>query len=164
MRLRQTIKERFPTIVPAVRWLRLVMLSRPIRLMPRRGAQKPESIRAVFKRVYKRNYWGNADSRSGSGSDLTQTAAIRSEIPKLVHKLGVKTMLDIPCGDFFWMKECKLGVESYVGADIVPEMIKNLNKAYGMPQRRFEVLDLTDDPLPRSDLVFCRDVMVHFSF
>ena len=72
-------------------------------------------------------------------------------------------MLDIPCGDFFWMQHCTTRLERYVGADVVSSMIGELNERYGNAHRRFEVLDLTEDALPKVDLVLCRDLLVHFS-
>jgi hypothetical protein len=52
-------------------------------------------------------------------------------MPVLVEELGVRTFLDIPCGDFYWMKEVKLGVELYIGADIVSEAIDSNASEYG---------------------------------
>ena len=129
--------------------------------MVRANDQVP--ISDVFNRVYATNYWGNAESRSGNGSDLKQTQIIRDEIPKLIRELGIRIMLDIPCGDFFWMQECDLGVESFIGADIVPSLIRELNARHRNAHRRFEVLDLTEDALPKVDLVLCRDMLVHLS-
>jgi hypothetical protein len=72
-------------------------------------------------------------------------------------------MLDVPCGDFHWMKELSTDAD-YIGADIVPELVHGNQQRYGGPRRRFIVLDLTKDTLPPVDLVFSRDVLVHLSF
>jgi hypothetical protein len=155
--LKATIRRRFPALVPVVQTLRL-KFRRPIERV-----NGQSSISEVFDRVYSTNYWGNPDSRSGSGSDLTQTEVIRAEIPKLIKELSVETMLDIPCGDFFWMQQCDLGIEFYIGADIVPSLIRELNARCRNDHRIFEILDLTKDPLPKVDLVLCRDALVHLS-
>ena len=63
-----------------------------------------ESIQDTFVRIYRENYWGNSDSRSGAGSDLTQTAEIRERLPELIEKFSVNSILDIPCGDWHWMR------------------------------------------------------------
>ena len=39
-------------------------------------------------------------------------------------------MLDIPCGDFYWMKEVDLKDIEYIGADIVDELIKKNNDKF----------------------------------
>lgn len=117
----------------------------------------------IFRDIYHSNLWGNKDSRSGAGSDLTQTAEIRRLLPVLIDDLGVETMLDIPCGDWYWMKEAKLLV-NYTGADIVPELVERNQQLYGNETRRFVALDLIKDDLPKVDLVLSRDVLVHLSF
>jgi hypothetical protein len=121
------------------------------------------STRDIFRDIYHSNLWGNKDSRSGAGSDLTQTAEIRRLLPLLIDDLGAKTMLDIPCGDWHWMKEAQLLV-SYTGADIVPELVERNQQLYGNETRRFVALDLIKDDLPKVDLVLSRDVLVHLSF
>lgn len=52
---------------------------------------------------------------------------------------------------------------AYTGADLLPELVA-ANAARAAPDRRFAVLDLTASPLPRADLLLCRDCLVHFSF
>lgn len=122
-----------------------------------------ESIQDTFVRIYRGNYWGNSDSRSGAGSDLTQTAEIRARLPELIEKFSINSMLDIPCGDWHWMKEVQLNI-NYIGADIVPDIINMNAEQYGNKTRRFIMLDMTKDALPKADLVFSRDVLVHMSF
>jgi hypothetical protein len=72
-------------------------------------------------------------------------------------------MLDIPCGDFWWMKEVELGNICYTGADIVHDLVEG-NKQYENRNRSFRKLDLIRDELPAVDLVFVRDCLVHLSF
>lgn len=121
------------------------------------------STHEIFRDIYRSNYWGNSDSRSGAGSDLAQTAEVRRQLPELLKVFHVKTMLDIPCGDWHWMKNAPLDVD-YIGADIVPEMVQRNQKLFGNDRCRFVSLDLTRDDLPRVDLIFSRDVLVHLSF
>ncbi|MCP2167843.1 class I SAM-dependent methyltransferase [Goodfellowiella coeruleoviolacea] len=120
-------------------------------------------MRDTFTRIYASGEWGREESRSGFGSNLVQTEVIRGELPRLVRALGVRTFLDVPCGDWFWMSRVDLGVERYVGADVVPWVVERNRERFGAPGREFRVLDLLADPLPQADLVFCRDCLVHFS-
>lgn len=64
----------------------------------------------VFSRYYRTNKWGDAESRSGKGSNLAATAHLRQALPELVAELGVQSFLDLPCGDYFWMAQTELGV------------------------------------------------------
>ena len=82
----------------------------------------------------------------------------------MFNDLNISTMLDIPCGDFYWMKNIELSNIDYTGADIVKEMIQNNIDKYGGDCIRFRHMNLIKGELPKVDLVFCRDCLVHFSF
>jgi hypothetical protein len=116
----------------------------------------------VFSRIYGRNSWGDAESRSGKGSNMAVTTYLRAELPDLLRRHGVTSMLDIPCGDFNWMKSIDLDDVAYIGADIVPDLIEG-NRKHENEKRRFLVLDLITSALPKTDLVFTRDCIVHLS-
>jgi hypothetical protein len=118
----------------------------------------------VFLDIYSTNSWGGVESRSGSGSSLEQTKTIREQLPTLCKKLGVESFLDLPCGDFYWMKHVPLEVDEYIGADIIEQLIEHNRVLYTTKNRRFTVLDIMKDQLPATDLVFSRDCLVHFSF
>lgn len=120
--------------------------------------------RDVFTEVYVKGLWGVRESRSGTGSNLEQTRTIRKQLPILIKDLGVRKLLDAPCGDFYWLKEVELDLDEYTGGDIVGELIEANKKMYERPGRNFTVVDIIEDQIPRVDLVFCRDCLVHFSF
>ena len=115
----------------------------------------------TFSLIYEKNLWGTDESRSGAGSTLAQTASIRDFLPRLLQDLEIRSLLDIPCGDFNWMRQLDLSGIRYVGADIVPELISENARAYGSQDRQFVCLDLLSDRLPRADAVLCRDCLVH---
>src|ERR1700690_4609194 len=77
-----------------------------------------KSPERIFLDAFRDNRWGDAESISGPGSNLRVTEEIRKAIPELIADLGVRSILDIPCGDFNWMSRLDLGVD-YTGADIV---------------------------------------------
>lgn len=131
-----------------------------------RSSKNAKSMRDVFEHIYRTNHWRSKTSHSGTGSDLVQTETIRRSLPLLFKELGVKEMLDIPCGDFYWMSHMDFEVDmQYIGADVVPELIDNNNRRHGCSSRHFIELDVSRDELPQNvDLIFCRDLLVHFSF
>jgi hypothetical protein len=118
----------------------------------------------IFTEIYKRNGWGGRDSVSGKGSDIQQTKRIAGELPALFKEFDISTVLDIPCGDFHWMKNVGLGNIEYIGADIVKDLIERNSEWYARDGLRFRHLDLIRDTLPKVDLVLCRDCLVHLSF
>jgi len=118
----------------------------------------------VFTEINTMNKWSGSDSVSGPGSDLTQTQVIIKEIPQLLQILGVKTFLDIPCGDHHWMKEVNLSEIQYIGGDIVSSIVDASNQLYGNSTKQFMVIDLTQDIVPPADFLLVRDCLVHLSF
>jgi len=117
----------------------------------------------VFTYIFKHNFWGDPQSVSGSGSNLGQTKTIRKEIPALLKKFSITSMLDLPCGDFNWVRTLALPKINYIGMDIVKEIIENNNRRYANKARRFAVANAITDELPKVDLIFCRDMLVHFT-
>lgn len=94
-----------------------------LELWPKESAQPNPSPAEIFEDIYQNNRWGSSESRPGSGSELRTTDTLREELPKLLRYLNVKSMLDLPCGDYNWMSEVDLGGIFYRGADIVEELI-----------------------------------------
>lgn len=116
----------------------------------------------VFSGIFEGRAWGDGESISGPGSSLHETRFLRKELPFLLKKYGIRTILDIPCGDFNWMKEVDLSSYDYCGADIVPDLI-NFNK-HRFPDINFKIMNLLADDLPAVDLIICRDCLFHFPF
>jgi hypothetical protein len=113
----------------------------------------------IFTRIYQKNSWGHPESVSGSGSDSTQTRIIRRELAALIKELNIRTLLDAPCGDYYWMKEVERPLTKYIGVDIVPELIESNQRMYGSSTTTFTVTDIAEDELPKVDLIFCRDCL-----
>lgn len=102
------------------------------------------------------------DSASGEASDTVATGPLRKALPELVKSLGVRLLLDAPCGDCHWMSMIGFaGAEAYLGIDIVGAVVAQNRQRYGGGRRNFRVGDITRDDLPKADLVLCRDALIH---
>lgn len=128
------------------------------------GKTENASSRLDFSAIYRDNGFVGTESLSGAGSTRFQTRVIRQKLPELFHELGVKSVVDIPCGDFHWMRDVDLAEIHYTGADVVAEMVGKNQLLFGGPLRAFECVNLITGPLPTADLVFCRDCLVHLPF
>ena len=137
---------------PALVWLRSQMV-RNLKGGPRE----------VFTEIYRRNIWGYQETASGGGSTLHYTQRVRQSLPVLIGDLDIHTLLDLPCGDFHWMSEIQLPIKHYIGCDIVPILVQSTRIRYGRPDREFRTVDLCQDPLPKADLLLCRDCLMHLS-
>ncbi len=116
-----------------------------------------------FTNVYRKNLWMGSESRSGQGSAQWFTKRLAEGLPQALRKLGVSCLLDLPCGDFNWMKTVDLTGIEYIGGDIVPDLVESNRAKHGSPTRRFMMLDIAADALPLADMVFVRDCFIHFS-
>ncbi len=121
------------------------------------------TLQGRFARFYRMNYWRDPESRSGPGSrrDSGSVQATIEALRMAVRMHDVRSIADIPCGDFNWMP---LFLEAwpelrYQGFDIVPQLIADNRARY--PERRFEVLDITRSVPPRADLILCKDLLNH---
>jgi len=148
--LKSFIKYRLSFLIPFLKQVRYFILAR-----------KPP--KHTFTKIRRGNKWGDRDSLSGPGSNLVQTEVVRRILPLLLQEIHCKSFLDVPCGDFFWMKLVEMDVE-YIGGDIVDELVRDNQDQYGDHNHRFVMLDLLQDQLPAVDLVHCRDCLVHFSY
>jgi hypothetical protein len=143
---------------------------RPLVLAHRRFLEDSESFAGLsleqrFQRIHDTNLWGASVSTSGLGSEIDATATLRAELPRLLQKLGITSLLDAPCGDAGWINHADLGVR-LVGVDIVPALIERLKAraAAGEIKGEYRLADITADALPGCDAILCRDCLVHLSF
>jgi hypothetical protein len=118
-----------------------------------------------FRRIHDTSLWRAASSVSGVGSEMDETAALRADLPRLLARLGITSLLDAPCGDAGWINAADLGVR-YAGVDIVPALIESLRAraAAGDIGGEYHRADITRDSLSRCDAILCRDCLVHLSF
>jgi len=121
-------------------------------------------LRGRFERIYTTNLWSDPESRSGVGSALDSTRALRAELPGALRQLETRVLLDAPCGDFTWMQHVDLEGIDYIGGDIVASIVAANERQYSSDSRRFVELDLTRDALPKADVLLCRDCLVHLSY
>jgi SAM-dependent methyltransferase len=124
--------------------------------------EKPTN-QSIFTDIYKSNSWKSQESKSGTGSTFEATTIIRAKLPVIIEKYAIRSMLDAPCGDYNWMKTVEKSC-SYTGVDIVAEAIENNQKLYASAKVQFKQMDITEDPLPTVDLIFCRDCLQHLSY
>jgi hypothetical protein len=122
-----------------------------------------EDVTQVFAGIYQTRGWGPGESVSGRGASVEQTRRLVRELQDLLAQLEIRSLLDIPCGDWNWMKLVNLAGIDYIGADIVEELIA-ANRQHERSGVRFARMDLLSDPLPQVDAIFTRDCLVHLSF
>lgn len=121
-------------------------------------------MRDNLRSAFEQKSWGGKKGevpRSGPGSTLEQTEQLRLALPRIFEQYGIKTFLDAPCGDWFWMQHVDLTGITYIGGDISKEVVDADVAEFTKPGVSFMHLDITSDKLPAADMVMCRDCMMH---
>ena len=118
---------------------------------------------SVFDAIFRSNFWGSTESRSGPGSARAYTNAYRPRLVALLRDRGWKTLFDAPCGDLFWMSQLLHEYSiSYRGGDISASLVRTVNRTY--PDLDVRVFDICRDSFPPADVWHCRDCFFHLPF
>lgn len=119
-------------------------------------------MKDIFTTIVEKRLW--LDVPCGTGSTMTYTQPLRSNLKQFLELHKIQSILDAPCGDHSWMSQTPLPDNiRYIGGDIVESMIAENKATYNYPNVEFICLDISNDPLPDVDLLFCRDCLIHFS-
>lgn len=158
----KTLKKLVPNSLKKYYWRYLIKKDKALK---KRVKFEGKSTKETFTLIHDINYWNGGESISGGGSDPLYTSVIIKQIALLLKELEIKSILDLPCGDFIWMQKVDLNNCDYIGADIVDELIiSNNEKYFDKKNVEFRVLDLLKDELPISDIIINRDCLVHLAF
>jgi hypothetical protein len=129
--------------------------------------------RRTFQDIYRNNLWGqDGQSRfySGVGSRGAPAEAYVAQMAALLQAHAAQlgrpiAVIDLGCGDFHVGREllARVPLMTYVGCDIVPELIAQHSKNHTSDRVSFRVLDIVSDPLPDGDVCLVRQVLQHLS-
>ncbi|MFN3565563.1 MAG: class I SAM-dependent methyltransferase [Burkholderiaceae bacterium] len=119
----------------------------------------------AFDRVYAQGLWGaSSDEPSGSGSYGRWADEYVEHVRSLAELEGLRTAVDVGCGDFHVGAELCDRFERYEAIDASRLIIeRNRERFRHLPHVRFSVLDATREPLPAADLIMIRQVLQHLS-
>ena len=127
-------------------------------------------LNQAFARIYERGLWGKTpgqeqDYFSGPGSHSESIVgcyvdAVRQFLASLETKPNA---VDLGCGDFSVGSRIRPLCGNYIACDIVEPLIASDKARYESLDVDFRVLDLTQDIVPRCDVLFIRQVLQHLS-
>ena len=119
----------------------------------------------IFGDIYNANAWGGTPTQfsSGSGSDEGVNDAYVNLVLSLVKSEQVSRMVDLGCGDFRVGRRIAGQGTSYIGCDIVRDVIQRNCRDFQQPGIEFRKIDIVKDCLPNGDLCIIRQVFQHLS-
>ena len=120
--------------------------------------------RATFSTIYRERIFGelpDAAFYSGDGSMERFADLYCRQVEGLVREHGIRSIVDLGCGDFRIGKRLAGLVEEYKGIDIVPDLIAYNQREHSSTHVRFDCLDIVEDTLPPGDLCLIRQVFQH---
>lgn len=103
----------------------------------------------------------NNTSLCGPGSNIHNVSETLEIINRTIKNRNIKSILDLGCGDWEWMRYVDMQNATYVGWDADETMIQNNRDSFENDSVRFEVKDILTNELPKVDLIICRDVLFH---
>lgn len=120
----------------------------------------------VFSEIYAQKQWGGGKDEnftSGTGSRDAYTGRYCELINAFIQKHKVQTVVDLGCGDFRVGRRIAKPEISYIGVDVVQDLIAYNERTFGADQIGFQCADLTSGVLPDGDLGLLRQVLQHLS-
>jgi hypothetical protein len=116
----------------------------------------------VFEKIYKEHRWGGT-SKSGPGSDPELLQEYLHCVRSVLRRTTITSIVDVGCGDWAAFKMVDWGTKTYIGIDVVPELVDELNRRFARDTITFVCRNFITDGLPRADLCIVKDVLQHLS-
>jgi glycosyltransferase involved in cell wall biosynthesis/SAM-dependent methyltransferase len=122
------------------------------------GEAAAEDLSSQFEKIYDAKHWGQG---SGVGSMLEHTIEYRDFLKDFMQNNGIRSVIDLGCGDWKFSRYIDWTDVTYVGIDVVPSVVLKNQQEFGnndnISFRRFDSLE----KLPPADLLICKDVLQH---
>lgn len=130
------------------------------------GDAKPQAASPIAEAadVFRKKYEDDASDwrkNSGPGSHPYHTIDYVAFLSKFIHLNGVRTVVDIGCGDWKFSRNINSWGARYLGLDIVPSVIERNKALYARPGVDFALMPKTPDGVPAADLLLIKDVLQH---
>jgi SAM-dependent methyltransferase len=130
----------------------------PAFLRDRTSTLPAMDAREVFSRIYESDEWRGG---SGEGSTVEATSEYRRILERMLGASDVRSVVDVGCGDWQFSGLVDWRDKSYLGIDVVPELVER-NAVRASRGFRFLCADARTSEIPRADLLVVKDVLQHW--
>jgi SAM-dependent methyltransferase len=111
----------------------------------------------TFREIYDKNEWGYG---SGVGSLPLNNIEYIKFVRTFIERNAIQSVVDFGCGDWQFSRFMGWGDITYIGFDVVEEVIARNRKLFAGNAISFHLLTPQTD-LPTTDLIICKDVFQH---
>jgi SAM-dependent methyltransferase len=141
------------------------LLSRKVKRIFQERREARMSCQELFTRVYLEGEWGGGSGEfySGPGSSPEASKPYTDAVRAFIAKQGIRSVIDVGCGDFRVGRVIASSGARYIGVDIVEPLIAHNQREYGGDSVKFVVGNVIEDDLPDADLCLLREVLQHLS-
>lgn len=98
---------------------------------------------------------------SGKGSDDIFAVKYAELIREFIQEKAAESIVDLGCGDFRVASRFASEVDSYIGIDVVEELIQYNRGQYSNEKVQFKYLDIAEEELPDGEICLIRQVLQH---
>ncbi len=115
----------------------------------------------VFSKIYDTDFWNGG---SGVGSAPETTVVYRAFLDRFLSGAGIRSVVDVGCGDWQLGSLVNWDGVDYVGVDVVDSVIDNNSVRYASDHVHFANVDVLNDcdSLPPADALLIKDVLQHW--
>jgi hypothetical protein len=115
---------------------------------------------------------GTWEAVSGSGSAVETQGPLLTFLPRWLATNGIRSMVEASSGHWAsgWQRHVRWPRIDYVGADVLKSIVDansrllQDNANFGLASAHFERVNMVTAALPKADLLFSKDTIIHFSF
>lgn len=150
----------------------------PVRRLSRRVKRyviqvndKRMDLKDLFTKVYEEHLWAEKGEtvdphhpfNSGPGSAEEAASPYTDCVTRFIEKHGIRSVVDLGCGDFRVGRRIARAGINYIGVDVVEPLIQSNQANFAADNVQFRCLDITRDELPKAQLCLVRQVFQHLS-
>ena len=124
------------------------------------------SNKEIFSTIYKNKIWNlNSKTEFNSGPGSHEDRVVIPYVNQIVKFLKNKNLIviDLGCGDFNIGSKIFKHSKSYMGIDVVEDLINHNKKKYFAKNLTFETLDAVYDNIPSGDCILIKEVFQHIT-
>jgi hypothetical protein len=129
-----------------------------------------KSNQEIFSRIYKNKIWGTSEKddlpfNSGGGSVEAEVVdpyimAVQKFVAGIPSRI---TAVELGCGDFRVSSRIVNLFDKFIACDVVKDLIEFNREHYRNLPVEFQLLDMTNGPIPPGDMLIVRQVLQHLS-